>query len=135
MVLANSTVIRYNVDRENLMPELKAAASYLPLTPQVLQILLALSDGSMHGYAVIADIADRTDGEMRLTASTLYDALARLLDQRLIVEVDAPADERDARRRYYGLTAAGREVMALETRRLERLLGMARQKRAARDRR
>jgi DNA-binding PadR family transcriptional regulator len=116
------------------MPESKAAAGYLPLTPQVLQILLTLSDGALHGYAVIADIAERTDGEMRLTASTLYDALARLVDQRLIVEVDAPADERDSRRRYYGLTAAGREVMALETRRLERLLAMARQKRAAGNR-
>jgi DNA-binding PadR family transcriptional regulator len=117
------------------MPASKAATAHLPLSPQVLQILLALSDGAMHGYAVIADIAARTDGEMRLTASTLYDALARLLDQRLIVEVEAPADERDARRRYYGLTMVGREVMALETRRLERLLAMARQKRLAGDRR
>jgi DNA-binding PadR family transcriptional regulator len=117
------------------MAESKAAADHLPLTPQVLHILLALSDGPMHGYAVIADIAERTGGEMRLTASTLYDALARLLDQRLIIEVDPPADERDGRRRYYGLRPVGREVMALETRRLERLLAMARQKRAARDRR
>jgi len=117
------------------MPDSKTATAYLPLSPQVLQILLALSDGAMHGYAVIADIAERTDSEMRLTASTLYDALARLLDQRLIAEVAAPVDERDARRRYYALTSIGREVVALETRRLERLLAMARQKRALGDRR
>jgi DNA-binding PadR family transcriptional regulator len=117
------------------MPGSKTATAYLPLSPQVLQILLALSDAAMHGYAVIADIAERTDGEMRLTASTLYDALARLLDQRLIAEVAAPVDERDARRRYYALTSIGREVVALETRRLERLLAMARQKRALGDRR
>jgi DNA-binding PadR family transcriptional regulator len=116
-------------------PAARPASAFLPLTPQVLQILLSLSDGPVHGYAVINDIRDRTDGEMRLTASTLYDALARLLDQSLIAEVDPVDGERDSRRRYYALTATGRDVLAAETRRLERLLAMARQKRALRERR
>lgn len=116
-------------------PPARDASAFLPLTPQVFQILLSLSDGPVHGYGVINDIHDRTGGEMRLTASTLYDALARLLDQRLIAEIDPPEDERDSRRRYYALTALGRDALAAETRRLERLLAMARQKRTLRERR
>jgi len=116
-------------------PPVRDASALLPLTPQVFQILLSLSDGPVHGYAVINDIRDRTDGEMQLTASTLYDALARLLDQSLIAEIDPPDDERDSRRRYYALTAGGRNVLVAETRRLERLLAMAKQKRALRERR
>jgi DNA-binding PadR family transcriptional regulator len=101
-----------------------------PLSPQVFQILLSLSDGPAHGYAVIQDIRERTKGEISLTASTLYDALARLVDLSLIVEVDQPPDakDHDARRRYYRLSALGREAVAQETRRLESLLAMAREK-------
>ena len=79
-----------------------------PVGPQVFQILLSLADADLHGYAIIADIRRRTRGEMHLTASTLYAALKRLLDQRWIEELSPPADESDARRRYYRLTAAGR---------------------------
>lgn len=55
-----------------------------PLSPQVFQILLSLAGQDLHGYAIIQDIADRTDGRLRLTASTLYAALKRLLDEGLI---------------------------------------------------
>ena len=101
-----------------------------PLSPQVFQILLSLSDGPAHGYAIIQDIRERTRGEINLTASTLYDALARLVDLSLIVEVDEPPDakDHDARRRYYRLSSLGREAVVQETRRLESLLEMARQK-------
>jgi PadR family transcriptional regulator PadR len=101
------------------------------LSPQVFQILLSLSDEPLHGYAIIQDILRRTDGEVRLTASTLYDALLRLVEQRLIAEVDAPdADtDRDARRRYYRLSRAGRDAVADEVQRLQKLVAMAREKR------
>jgi len=104
------------------------ARGFLPLSAQVFQVLLSLHDGARHGYSIIQDIRERTRDEMRLTASTLYDALARLVDQRLIEEVDRPddAEDHDARRRYYALTALGREVAQLETRRLRRLVEMAR---------
>jgi len=108
------------------------AARFLPLTPQVFQILLSLSDQPLHGYAIIADIGERTNGEIQLTASTLYDALARLVDQELIEELDAPppnAVDHDARRRYYALSDLGRHVAKLEAGRLQRLLDMARDKR------
>jgi DNA-binding PadR family transcriptional regulator len=100
------------------------------LSPQTFHILLSLRDGPRHGYAIIADVRARTDGEIALTASTLYDALARMLDSRLISEVDPPATETssDGRRRYYGIAVAGRRALADEVDRLERLLDMARAK-------
>lgn len=104
-----------------------------PLSPQVFQVLLSLCDGPRHGYAIIQDVRARTGDEMRLTASTLYDALARLLDRKLIAEISVPAGGADdARRRYYRLTEAGGTAARLEAERLERLVGMARRKRLLR---
>ena len=110
-----------------------ASSSEPPLSPQVFQLLLSLADGPLHGYAIIQDIVTRTKGEVRLTASTLYDALARLVDRGLIQEVDRPPDpaDHDARRRYYQLTRLGRRTAEAEARRLEWLLEMARDKRLA----
>jgi DNA-binding PadR family transcriptional regulator len=103
------------------------ARSLLPLSSQVFHVLLSLHDGPQHGYAIIQDIRERTRNEMRLTASTLYDALARLVDQKLIEEVEPAirAADHDSRRRYYALTPLGREVAHLETHRLKRLVAMA----------
>jgi len=109
-------------------------ADYLPLSSQVFQVLLSLADGPLHGYAVIVDITERTGGEMKLTASTLYDALARLVDQELIEETEAQPKD-DARRRSYGLTTLGREVAEAEAKRLERLLAMAKEKKLLRGKR
>ena len=102
-----------------------------PLSEPVFQILLSLVDEELHGYAIIQDIAARTDGEVRLTASTLYAAVKRLLDAGWIAEVaDRPrAEHDDPRRRYYRVTRVGREVARAEARRIERLAAMARAKR------
>ena len=102
----------------------------LPLPPASFHILVALSDADRHGYAVMREVADRTGGEVRLTAATLYRSIQRLLDQRLIVEIDErPAPELDdERRRYYRLTPLGREVARAESRRLARMLRLARAK-------
>ena len=102
-----------------------------PLSVPVFQILLSLADEEMHGYAIIQDVAARTRGEVRLTASTLYAAVKRPLDAGWIEELaERPHVERDdARRRYYRLTALGREAARAEARRVERLAGMARAKR------
>ncbi len=111
-------------------PRRRLPQQYLPLTVPVFQILLSLSDRDLHGYAIIQDIRERTDDEVELTASTLYAAIKRLLDGRLIEEVDTrpgPEDD-DPRRRYYRITALGMDVARLETARLERALKMARQK-------
>jgi DNA-binding PadR family transcriptional regulator len=66
---------------------------------------------------------------MRLTASTLYAALKRLLDERLIREIDTRPDDDDARRRYYRITASGRAAGRAEAARLDALAQMARGKR------
>lgn len=102
-----------------------------PLSPQVFQILLSVADGPRHGYAIIQDVRNRTGGAIRLTASTLYDALARLVDQEYVQEVEAPAGEagRDSRRRYYQLTRTGRAAAQREARRLQSVVEMARSKR------
>jgi DNA-binding PadR family transcriptional regulator len=101
------------------------------LSSQVFQILLSLADAPLHGYAIIQDIRIRTKDEVRLTASTLYDALLRLVEQGLIVETEVPpnASGHDSRRRYYRLTRLGREAITQEVRRLHRLLEMVREKR------
>ena len=102
-----------------------------PLSTPVFQILLSLLDEDLHGYAIIQDVAARTDNEVRLTASTLYGAVKRLLDSGWIEErAGAPRGEKaDPRRRYYRITRLGREVARLEARRLDRQATLARAKR------
>ena len=102
-----------------------------PLSAQVFQILLSLFDGEMHGYALIQDIRRRTDGEIVLTASTLYAAVKRLVSADWIAEVEyeTPPPGHDERRRYYRITARGRSAARAEAQRLERLTAMAREKR------
>src|SRR5512133_2175340 len=75
----------------------------LPLPPATFHILLALVDQERHGYAIIQDVEARTDGELRLSAGTLYRSVARMVEQGLIAEVTKrPAAKLDdERRRYY----------------------------------
>jgi DNA-binding PadR family transcriptional regulator len=111
-------------------PRRRLPQQHLPLTVPVFHILLSLSDRDLHGYAIIQDIRERTAGEVDLTASTLYAAIKRLLDSRLIEELDTrpgPEDD-DPRRRYYRITPLGLDVARLETARLERAVKLARQK-------
>ena len=100
----------------------------LPLQPAVLHILMALADEDRHGYAIIQDVAARTDGAVRLGPGTLYRSIQRMLEQALIEETaDRPAPEDDdERRRYYRLTAFGRAVARAETERLASLVRLAR---------
>ena len=98
----------------------------LPLTVPVFQILLSLVDRELHGYALIKDIDERTEGEVSLTASTLYGAVARMLDAGLIDE--CPTDHED-RRRSYRITRAGRTLVRREAERLARAANWAREKR------
>jgi DNA-binding PadR family transcriptional regulator len=107
--------------------------SFLPLTPLAFQVLLALADMRRHGYGIIGEVRDRTDGLITLRTGTLYTLLQRLLDDDLVEPVDAPARaEEDERRKYYGLTPLGRDVLAAEVRRLEAALGDARRKHVTR---
>src|SRR3954453_3356823 len=100
----------------------------LPLPPVTFHILLALADGDRHGYAIIPDVEERTGGELRLGAGTLYRSIHRMLEQGLIAESNRrPARALDdERRRYYRLTPFGTAVARAETRRLAQLLRLAR---------
>jgi DNA-binding PadR family transcriptional regulator len=99
-----------------------------PLSTPVFQILLSLAGEALHGYAIIQDIAERTADEVRLTASTLYDAVKRLLDAGWIEEVARrPRGAKDdPRRRYYRITRSGLAAARAEAGRLERAAAMAR---------
>jgi DNA-binding PadR family transcriptional regulator len=100
----------------------------LPLPPATFHILLALADADRHGYAIIQDVEARTNGELRLSAGTLYRSIQRMLEQGLLVETrERPApEEDDERRRYYRITPFGTAVAKAEARRLTDLVRMAR---------
>lgn len=93
-------------------------ASFLPLSPHQFHILLGLTDGERHGYALIQEIERRTGGELRVGTGTLYTAIARLAALDLI----ADTGRADDRRRYYRLLPLGRAVLKAETARLEALV-------------
>jgi DNA-binding PadR family transcriptional regulator len=105
----------------------KDPESNTPLTAPVFHILLALADRERHGYAIIKEVENLTDGKVRLSTGTLYAAIRRLLDQDLIEETEErphPALD-DERRRYYRLTPFGEEVARAEVSRMQHLTGVA----------
>ena len=98
----------------------------LPLPPATFHILLALTGDVRHGYAIIQDVETRTNGELRMSAGTLYRSVARMVEQGLITEVAkrrTAAD--DERRRYYRITPFGTAVARAEMRRLTDLVRLA----------
>lgn len=101
---------------------------YLPLPRDTFDVLVSLADQDRHGYAILQDILERTGGRIRLSPSTLYAVIRRLLESGLIEELDDRPDPAhdDERRRYYRLTALGRRVARAEAARLTRLLADAR---------
>jgi DNA-binding PadR family transcriptional regulator len=105
-------------------------SSYLPLTEPTFYILLSLALGKKHGYAILKDVEALSDGKVRLSTSTLYGALGRLLDQGLIERV--PNDEGENTgpgpglpRKAYILSETGRRVLEAETGRLQSLVAVA----------
>lgn len=99
------------------------------MTTRTLQILLALVDGPLHGYGIKQSVEARTGGAVRLGSGTLYEAVHRLLEAGRIEEVAAPAGEPSSGgppRRFYALTADGREVLGRELRRLDAVVRFAR---------
>jgi len=102
-------------------------SAHVPLSELSLLVLLSLGGGPAHGYAIGQQVEGRSGGRLNPTTGALYQALKRLRDQGLL-EPD-PEETRaadDARRRYFRLTPLGREVVALEVARLDRLVGLAR---------
>jgi DNA-binding PadR family transcriptional regulator len=112
------------------MTELKPERM-LPLTPAVFHVLLALVEGERHGYAVMQEVAESTQGQIKMGPGTLYGTIKRLLEARLIEESDRRPDPEldDERRRYYQLTGLGRQVVKAEALRYEQLAKLVRRKR------
>ena len=104
--------------------------AYLPLPPATFHILLALADGERHGYAIMKEVAARSDGTVRLGPGTLYGSLKRLLEAGLVEEGAERPDTAmdDERRRYYRLTQLGLSVARAEARRLDAIVRTARRK-------
>jgi len=104
--------------------------SFLPLTPAMFHVLLALADGEKHGYAILKEVARRTDDKVRLSVGTLYGNLARLERTGLIAESSRRPEIGldDERRRYFQLTDLGRRVAVAEAERMEEALVQARAK-------
>ncbi len=103
----------------------------LPLRPSVFHILLALSDGDLHGYGIMQEVAEHTAGQIKLGPGTLYGTIKRLLADRLIVEADERPDPEldDERRRYYRLTDFGQKVLRAEVQRISKMVSVAQRKR------
>jgi DNA-binding PadR family transcriptional regulator len=99
-----------------------------PLPAAAFQIMLALSAGELHGYAIMREVEEQTGGRLRLGPGTLYGSIQALLEGALIEEVDGAADtgERPERRRYYRLTVAGRKLARSEAEKMADLLRVAR---------
>jgi DNA-binding PadR family transcriptional regulator len=101
-----------------------------PLPAAAFQILLALADDDLHGYGIMRQVEEQTNGRMRLGPGTLYSSIQALLEDGLIEELDRTSKlSADDRRRYYRLTTAGRKVARSEAERLADLLRVARAKR------
>jgi DNA-binding PadR family transcriptional regulator len=99
----------------------------IPLNGSIFRILLALGDAEMHGYGIMRSLADKTEGRERLLPGTLYASLARMVEEGLVEELDAPDDDASGgpQRRYYRRTQLGRAVAQAESERLRTLLDIA----------
>ena len=113
------------------MPRAKAPDDQLPLTPAVFHILVALSEGERHGYAIMRQVAEDTDSRLQLGPGTLYGCLKRMLSAKLIEESDERPDPTldDERRRYYRITDLGLRTVRAEAKRLATAVTAARARR------
>ena len=103
---------------------------FLPLTPAMFHILLALADKERHGYHIMREVDERTNGSVKLGPGTLYGSIKRMMADGLIEELDERPDPEldDERRRYYRLTDLGFRVATAEAQRLEQMVKSARAK-------
>lgn len=96
----------------------------LPLTPAMFHILLALADRERHGYDIMREVDERTEGQVRMGPGTLYGSIKRMLQTGWIEELGERPDPEldDERRRYYKLTNFGYRLAVAEAERLARLV-------------
>ena len=109
------------------MPQFSEVRDLIPLQPHLFEILLCLDRAPMHGYRIIGDICERTDGGIELSTSTLYGGIRRLLRDGLVEDAGNRSDEGSGGppRRYYCITERGRSVARLEAERVQRVAQVA----------
>lgn len=103
------------------MPDvLQNPEEFIPLTPAVFNILLALANSEKHGYGIMLEVETNTDGQVLMGPGTLYGSIKRMLKAGLIEESDERADPEmdDQRRKYYRLTDLGKRTLRMEAERL-----------------
>lgn len=102
-----------------------------PLKPAWFHILLALSDGALHGYAIREAVDGRTGGRVKLYPANLYGSVREMAERGLLEPLsEEEQPDEDQRRQYYRLTPRGRELLRLEADRLQQLVDAARASRA-----
>jgi DNA-binding PadR family transcriptional regulator len=100
----------------------------LPLSEAVFFILLSLSPGPKHGYAIMKDVEALSDSRVSLSTGTLYGALKRLLDGGWVRRVDDDKNNSGRRRKAYALTELGKGILEAETARMNNLVIMAKER-------
>jgi DNA-binding PadR family transcriptional regulator len=96
---------------------------FLPLTEPVLLILLSLAGQERHGYSILKDVEQMSDGRVVLSTGTLYGALRRLLDEEWIARIEEQNSSRG--RQAYRLTTQGRRNLQVEVGRMKQLTRLA----------
>lgn len=101
---------------------------FVPLAPASLHIVLSLNRGERHGYAIMRDVEELSDGVIKMGPGTLYGTIKKLVGQGLIEQADERPDPAldDERRKYYRLTGLGNAVCAAEIQRLANLVERSR---------
>ncbi len=100
-------------------------SDFLPLSPAILHILMALAGEERHGYGIMQEVARQSDGRYKLGPGTLYDNLQKLLEQGIVEEASSRGKDDDPRRRYYRLNGFGAGLLSAEIARLEVLFRQA----------
>jgi DNA-binding PadR family transcriptional regulator len=101
-----------------------------PLTPAVLHILLALSARERHGYGIMKQVEEESQGKVKMGPGTLYGSLGRMIETGLIQESDKKVDPEmdDERRVYYKITGLGKKALTAELRRYDEVVSLAKLK-------
>jgi DNA-binding PadR family transcriptional regulator len=117
------------------MPAPASPQTLTPLSPPVFHILLSLSQEERHGYGIMQDVSQQTNGALQMGPGTLYGCLKRMLAAGLIEESGERPDPAlgpgsgEERRRYYRITPLGRRAVRVEAQRMAGALQAARSKR------
>lgn len=94
----------------------------LPLSSAALHILLSLAGEDLHGYGIMQEVAQQSEGKYKLGPGTLYDNLQKLIEREWVEELGRKAGDDDPRRRYYRLTATGQGILHVEIDRLSEVV-------------